>query len=230
MDKQLVLASGSPRRKELLSLLGVDFTIRSPEIDESQKSGEDPEKYVRRVSSEKASAVDGSVILGADTCVVLEGAIYGKPVNLENAGTMLRKLSGKVHQVMTGVAVRSGEQLMVTVVHTDVEFISLNQRLIDWYLASGESLDKAGAYALQGAGGSLVASRRQGLIQVPGLPMSRHTSGRLCNGSLGWLTRGRCRCWLSRSRWLRNCLRGHSHLGLPLSTLERRAGTGSITC
>lgn len=171
MDKQLVLASGSPRRKELLSLLGVDFAILAPAIDESQHSGEDPDEYVRRVSSEKASAVKGSVILGADTCVVLEGAIYGKPVDLKNAGEMLRKLSGKVHQVITGVAVRSGEQLMVTVVHTDVEFISLNQRLIDWYLASGESLDKAGGYALQGAGGSLVKAIKGSHSNVIGLPL-----------------------------------------------------------
>ncbi len=171
MDKQLVLASGSPRRKELLSLLGVDFTIRAPEINESQHVGEDPAAYVRRVSSEKASAVTGSVILGADTCVVLEGTIYGKPVSLENAEAMLQKLSGKVHKVISGVAVRSGEQLMVTVVHTDVEFISLNQRLIDWYLGLGESLDKAGAYALQGAGGSLIKAINGSHSNVVGLPL-----------------------------------------------------------
>ena len=171
MDKQLVLASGSPRRKELLSLLGVDFTIRAPEIDELQQVGEDPEKYVRRVSSEKASAVQGSVTLGADTCVVLEGTIYGKPVSLENAEATLRKLSGKVHQVVSGVAVRSSGQLMVTVVHTDVEFISLNQRLIDWYLGLGESLDKAGAYALQGAGGSLIKAINGSHSNVVGLPL-----------------------------------------------------------
>ena len=171
MDKQLVLASGSPRRKELLSLLGVDFTIRAPEINESQHVGEDPAAYVRRVSSEKASAVKGSVILGADTCVVLEGTIYGKPVSLENAEAMLQKLSGKVHKVISGVAVRSGEQLMVTVVHTDVEFISLNQRLIDWYLGLGESLDKAGAYALQGAGGSLIKGINGSHSNVIGLPL-----------------------------------------------------------
>jgi len=171
MDKQLVLASGSPRRKELLSLLGVDFTIHAPEINELQHVGEDPATYVRRVSSEKASAVKGSVILGADTCVALEGTIYGKPVSLENAEAMLQKLSGKVHEVVSGVAVRSGEQLMVTVVYTDVEFISLNQRLIDWYLGLGESLDKAGAYALQGAGGSLIKAINGSHSNVIGLPL-----------------------------------------------------------
>ncbi len=171
MNEQLVLASGSPRRKELLSLLGVDFIIRAPEVNESQHAGEDPENYVRRVSSEKASAVKGSVVLGADTCVVLEGTIYGKPVSLENAEAMLQKLSGKVHQVVSGVAVRTSEQLMITVVHTDVEFISLTQRLIDWYLGIGESLDKAGAYALQGAGGSLIKAINGSHSNVVGLPL-----------------------------------------------------------
>ena len=171
MDQQLVLASGSPRRKELLSLLGVDFIIRAPEINESQHVGEDPEKYVRRISSEKTSAVKGSVILGADTCVVLEDNIYGKPANLENAEAMLQKLSGKVHQVVSGVAVRTSEHLMVAVVHTDVEFIALNQRLIDWYLGLGESLDKAGAYALQGVGGSLIKAINGSHSNVVGLPL-----------------------------------------------------------
>ncbi|PDH68288.1 MAG: septum formation inhibitor Maf [Acidimicrobiales bacterium MED-G01] len=171
MNEQLVLASGSPRRKELLSLLGVDFIIRAPEVNESQHAGEDPENYVRRVSSEKASAVKGSVVLGADTCVVLEGTIYGKPVSLENAEAMLQKLSGKVHQVVSGVAVRTSEQLLITVVHTDVEFISLTQRLIDWYLGIGESLDKAGAYALQGAGGSLIKAINGSHSNVVGLPL-----------------------------------------------------------
>lgn len=171
MNEQLVLASRSPRRKELLSLLGVDFIIRAPEVNESQHAGEDPENYVRRVSSEKASAVKGSVVLGADTCVVLEGTIYGKPVSLENAEAMLQKLSGKVHQVVSGVAVRTSEQLLITVVHTDVEFISLTQRLIDWYLGIGESLDKAGAYALQGAGGSLIKAINGSHSNVVGLPL-----------------------------------------------------------
>ena len=111
------------------------------------------------------------MVLGADTCVVLEGTIYGKPVSLENAEAMLQKLSGKVHQVVSGVAVRTSEQLMITVVHTDVEFISLTQRLIDWYLGIGESLDKAGAYALQGAGGSLIKAINGSHSNVVGLPL-----------------------------------------------------------
>ena len=171
MDKQLVLASSSPRRKELLSFLGVDFIVSVPDVDESLIIGEKVEEYVQRVASQKVLAVEGFVVLGADTCVVLEDQIYGKPVDLDNAEFMLRALSGKVHQVVSGVAVRSGDQLAVTVVRTDVEFVSLDQRLIDWYLGLGESLDKAGSYALQGAGASLVKAISGSHSKVIGLPL-----------------------------------------------------------
>ncbi len=171
MDKQLVLASSSPRRKELLSFLGVDFIVSVPDVDESLIIGEKVEEYVQRVASQKVLAVEGFVVLGADTCVVLEDQIYGKPVDLADAEFMLRALSGKVHQVVSGVAVRSGDQLAVTVVRTDVEFICLDQRLIDWYLGLGESLDKAGSYALQGAGASLVKAISGSHSNVIGLPL-----------------------------------------------------------
>jgi len=171
MDKQLVLASSSPRRKELLSFLGVDFIVCAPDVDESLIIGEKVEEYVQRVASQKVLAVEGFVVLGADTCVVLEDQIYGKPVDLDNAEFMLRALSGKVHQVVSGVAVRSGGQLAVTVVRTEVEFVSLDQRLIDWYLGLGESLDKAGSYALQGAGASLVKAISGSHSNVIGLPL-----------------------------------------------------------
>ena len=171
MDKQLVLASSSPRRKELLSFLGVDFIVSVPDVDESLIIGEKAEEYVQRVASQKVLAVEGFVVLGADTCVVLEDQIYGKPVDLDNAEFMLRALSGKVHQVVSGVAVRTGDQLAVTVVRTDVEFVSLDQRLIDWYLGLGESLDKAGSYALQGAGASLVKAISGSHSNVIGLPL-----------------------------------------------------------
>ncbi|HAF68149.1 MAG TPA: septum formation protein Maf, partial [Acidimicrobiaceae bacterium] len=171
MDKQLVLASSSPRRKELLSFLGVDFIVSVPDVDESLIIGEKAEEYVQRVASQKVLAVEGFVVLGADTCVVLEDQIYGKPVDLDNAEFMLRALSGKVHQVVSGVAVRTGDQLAVTVVRTDVEFVPLDQRLIDWYLGLGESLDKAGSYALQGAGASLVKAISGSHSNVIGLPL-----------------------------------------------------------
>ncbi|MEC7915412.1 MAG: Maf family protein [Actinomycetota bacterium] len=171
MDKQLVLASGSPRRKELLSYLGVDFIIRVPEINESVQKGELADQYVQRVASAKASAVDGDVVLGADTCVVLNGTIYGKPVDVEHAKTMLWELSGKVHQVVTGVSVRFGDQLLVAFARTRVEFVSLDERLIDWYVDLGESSDKAGAYALQGAGSGLVKAIDGSPSNVIGLPL-----------------------------------------------------------
>lgn len=171
MDNQLVLASSSPRRKELLSFLGIDFVVRVPGVDESVAASETAEEYVQRISSRKASAVEGFVVLGVDTCVVLEDQIYGKPVDLKDAEFMLRSLSGKVHQVLSGVAVRSGEQLTVKVVRTDVEFVSLDHGLINWYLGLGESLDKAGSYALQGAGGSLVKAISGSHSNVIGLPL-----------------------------------------------------------
>ena len=171
MDKQLVLASSSPRRKELLSSLGVDFIVSVPDVDESLIIGEKAEEYVQRVASKKVLAVEGFVVLGADTCVVLEDQIYGKPVDLDDAEFMLSALSGKVHQVVSGVAVRTGDQLAVTVVRTDVEFVPLDQRLIDWYLGLGESLDKAGSYALQGAGASLVKAISGSHSNVIGLPL-----------------------------------------------------------
>ena len=171
MDNQLVLASSSPRRKELLSFLGVDFVVRVPGVDESVAAGETAEEYVQRISSRKASAVEGFVVLGVDTCVVLEDQIYGKPVDLNDAEFMLRSLSGKVHQVLSGVAVRSGQQLTVKVVRTDVEFVTLDHGLINWYLGLGESLDKAGSYALQGAGGSLVKAINGSHSNVIGLPL-----------------------------------------------------------
>ena len=171
MDKQLVLASGSPRRKELLSYLGVDFIIRVPEINESVQKGDLADQYVQRVASAKASAVDGDVVLGADTCVVLNGTIYGKPVDVEHAKTMLWELSGKVHQVVTGVSVRFRDQLLVAFARTRVEFVSLDERLIDWYVDLGESSDKAGAYALQGAGSGLVKAIDGSPSNVIGLPL-----------------------------------------------------------
>ncbi|MDP7066472.1 MAG: Maf family protein [Acidimicrobiales bacterium] len=172
MDKQLVLASGSPRRKELLSHLGVDFIVRVPEINESVQKGELADRYVQRIASAKAAAVDGEVVLGADTCVVLNGKIYGKPVDLEHAKTMLRELSGEVHQVVTGVSVRFRDQLLVALARTRVEFVSLDQHLIDWYLGLGESSDKAGAYALQGAGSGLVKAIDGSPSNVIGLPLA----------------------------------------------------------
>lgn len=171
MSMQLVLASGSPRRKELLAHLGVDFVVRIPRVDESVRSGEIPELYVQRVASAKAAAIVGDVVLGADTCVVLDGQIYGKPSDLEHAEAMLWEFSGKVHTVITGITVQTRDLLLCEVVTTRVEFVSLDQSLVDWYLNLDESSDKAGAYALQGAGGSLVKAIDGSHSNVIGLPL-----------------------------------------------------------
>ena len=171
MSMQLVLASGSPRRKELLAHLGVDFVVRIPRVDESVRSGEIPELYVQRVASAKAAAIVGDVVLGADTCVVLDGQIYGKPSDLEHAEAMLWEFSGKVHTVITGITVQTRDLLLCEVVTTRVEFVSLDQSLVDWYLNLDESSDKAGAYALQGAGSSLVKAIDGSHSNVIGLPL-----------------------------------------------------------
>ena len=171
MSMQLVLASGSPRRKELLAHLGVDFVVRIPQVDESVRSGEIPELYVQRVASAKAAASVGDVVLGADTCVVLDGQIYGKPSDLEHAEAMLWEFSGKVHTVITGITVQTRDLLLCEVVTTRVEFVSLDQSLVDWYLNLDESSDKAGAYALQGAGSSLVKAIDGSHSNVIGLPL-----------------------------------------------------------
>ena len=171
MNMQLVLASGSPRRKELLAYLGVDFVVRIPQVDESVRRREIPELYVQRVASAKAAAIGGDVVLGADTCVVLDGQIYGKPSDLEHAEAMLWELSGKVHTVITGITVQTKDLLLCEVVTTRVEFVSLDQSLVDWYLNLDESSDKAGAYALQGAGSSLVKAIDGSHSNVIGLPL-----------------------------------------------------------
>jgi septum formation protein len=171
VDKRLVLASKSPRRKRLLAQLGVNFDIRVPSVDESQQRNEQPEEYAARISSAKAQAVTGDVVLGADTCVSLNGTIFGKPSDLDHAEVILKELSGKTHQVITGIAVQFDDHLLSEVVKTDVEFVELDQTVIDWYLSLGESLDKAGAYGLQGAGGAFVNAIRGSHSNVIGLPL-----------------------------------------------------------
>ena len=169
--KRLVLASQSPRRKKLLLQLGVDFDVSVPAIDESLQPDESPQDYVLRISTAKAEAVIGDVVLGADTCVVLDGKIFVKPSDLVQASVMLKELSGKAHQVLTGIAVRCDGKLLNEFATTDVEFVDLNQAAIDWYLALGESLDKAGGYALQGAAGVFVKAIHGSHSNVIGLPL-----------------------------------------------------------
>lgn len=170
---RLVLASASPRRSELLGLLGVPFVVLPAHLDETPHPGEDPLDYVRRLASEKASAVGdaGDVVLAADTTVVLDGEILGKPSSPEEAASMLRALSGRSHLVHTGVAARAAGRFVTASATTTVTFVALADDDVWWYVATGEPMDKAGAYAIQGAGGVFVASVEGSASNVVGLPL-----------------------------------------------------------
>ncbi len=169
---RLVLASSSPRRRELLTGLGIRLVVRVPRIDESEHPGEIPQDHVRRLAAAKAAAVDGEVVLGADTAVVLASRILGKPAGGEEAREMLRSLSGRAHTVLTGVCVRRDGSNVETVVASQVRFATLSEAAIDWYVGTGEPLDKAGAYAVQGIAGAFVQRIDGSISNVVGLPLT----------------------------------------------------------
>jgi septum formation protein len=171
---KVVLASASPRRHELLSQIGVRFEVRVSDIDESPVEGEDPVAYVRRLAIGKATAISTApdeLVIAADTTVDLGSVIMGKPNDDHDARSMLRRLSGQTHRVHTGVAVRLGARELADVCTTLVTFVSLDEATIDWYLATGEPLGKAGSYALQGAGAALVSGVDGSVSNVIGLPL-----------------------------------------------------------
>lgn len=172
----LILASGSPRRRELLAPLGVEFTVVPADIDESVVDGEDPVGYVRRLAIAKAHAVavqhPAHVVIAADTTVDVDGEILGKPTDHDDAARMLRLLAGHTHHVHTGVAVQRGEQTEAGVESTAVTFAPLTDATIEWYLGTGESFDKAGGYAMQGAGAVLVERVDGSVSNVIGLPLT----------------------------------------------------------
>lgn len=173
----LVLASKSPRRKSLLSALGWKFRIIDPEIREKNGTGEAPEETCVRLAVEKAGAVSKrfpeDIVIGADTIVVLERKVLGKPRDEGESLEMIRCLSGRCHEVMTGIAVRKGDLCLVDAETTRVSFRPLSSREIEAYVATGEGKDKAGAYAIQGKG-SLLISRIEGCyFNVVGLPLYR---------------------------------------------------------
>ena len=172
---RLVLASQSPRRRELLEGLGLALDVRPSNADESLRPDEAPAEYVLRVARDKARAVPGDVVLGADTAVVVRGVVLGKPAGPDDARRMLRTLSGSVHEVLTGVCVRRNAGALGVeldaVVTTEVRFARLTGAQIDWYVSTGEPLDKAGAYAIQGAGGAFVAAIEGSVSNVVGLPL-----------------------------------------------------------
>lgn len=171
----VVLASGSPRRREMLERLGVDFDVVIPDVDETPLAGEDPSAYVERLARSKAAAVPaapGSLVIAADTTVDVDGEILGKPVDADDARRMLRRLSGRAHYVHSGVAVRLGGRMESGVDETRVVLEPIPDHALDWYVATGEPLDKAGAYALQGVGAVFVARVAGSVSTVIGLPLT----------------------------------------------------------
>ena len=170
----LVLASASPRRRELLASLDLDFTVRPAAVDETPNPGERPRDLVRRLAREKAEtgARDGEWVLAADTIVVSEGQVLGKPADREEARSMLRRLQGRWHLVLTGVALRPPDaDVLHAVESTRVLFAELTPEQIDWYAATGEPDDKAGAYAVQGLGALFVSEVDGNYSNVVGLPL-----------------------------------------------------------
>lgn len=156
----LVLASASPRRRALLAGLGLEFQVEPTDIDETPRPGETPEDLVRRLSRRKAQVAarrcQGTLVIAADTVVALDGDLLGKPGNEAENRTFLERLAGREHEVYTGHALQWGERYEVRVVRTAVQFRALTTREIAWYAATGEGLDKAGGYAIQGFGATLV--------------------------------------------------------------------------
>ena len=177
---RLVLASASPRRAELLRAAGIEFDVIPADVTEVLDPEESPDGFVRRVAQLKAEAVvplaPGRPILGADTIVLLDNEVLGKPVDAAAAKRMLRLLSGREHTVMTAVclvnpAAASG-RIQTRVARTTVEFVPLDAAEIDWYVASGEPMDKAGAYAIQGLASRLVTRIDGSYSNVVGLPVA----------------------------------------------------------
>lgn len=178
-DQLIVLASGSPRRRELLASAGVRFSVQPSQVEEQTAPGENAEEFTRRAARMKAEAVaagqpSGTWILAADTTVVLDGAILGKPKNHRDAERMLRLLSGRRHRVLTAVVlIRAGDNDPLELLcETSVWFRPLDAATIQSYLSTGEPMDKAGAYGIQGRGAMLVSSIEGSYTNVVGLPLA----------------------------------------------------------
>lgn len=176
---ELILASQSPRRHELVRSLGLDVRVEVADVDESWHDDEDPIAYVERVARSKAETIADrlgrppeTVILAADTTVDVDGRILAKPVDDDDARRMLRLMSGRTHQVHTAVYCWAAAGIHVDTVTTHVTFVRLTDELVDWYLSVGEHHDKAGAYGMQGAAGALVARIDGSPSNVIGLPLA----------------------------------------------------------
>jgi septum formation protein len=174
---KIVLASGSPRRAEILETVNWPFEIVRPDIDETRQENEDAVTYVERLARTKAEAVaeriTSSLIVAADTTVVIGEQILEKPSDQNDARRMLSQLSGRWHQVITGVALVDGATSAARVAHevTEVKFAAMSQDEINWYATSGEPMDKAGAYAIQGLGARFIEGIRGDFFNVMGLPL-----------------------------------------------------------
>ena len=171
----MILASQSPRRSEILRQAGIAFEVRPHPTDETRRPGEDAPEYVARLAREKAEAVtpeDGAIVLGADTVVVVGGEILEKPVDVADARRMIALLSGREHRVLTGVCLRRGERVLVSVETTVVWFARMSEAEIDEYASSGEPMDKAGAYAIQGLASKFVERIEGCYYNVMGLPVA----------------------------------------------------------
>lgn len=175
---KIVLASQSPRRKELLGRMGLEFVTQASKIDESAFDGLEARELVATLSREKAQWIarqlDGeTLVIGADTVVVRDGAALGKPKDAEDAVAMLLSLSGRDHQVCTGVTVCRGDRVLTQVEETQVTFRELTEAEVRQYVSTEEPMDKAGAYGIQGLGGLLVEGIRGDYSNVVGLPVCR---------------------------------------------------------
>ncbi|NOT47510.1 MAG: septum formation protein Maf [Acidobacteria bacterium] len=172
----MVLASGSPRRAEIMNSVGWEFTQDVPDIDESELLGEEPDIYVQRLARAKAEAVaarhSDSTILAADTTVVIDARILGKPVDLEDAKRMLRLLSGRWHEVLTGVAVLKDGHAAVGLQRTKVKFAEMSDKEVTFLAERGDPLDKAGAYAVQAQAALFIEGIEGDYWNVVGLPIS----------------------------------------------------------
>lgn len=175
VSPHVVLASGSPRRRELLEMIGLPFTVRPVDVDESPRQGEDPEDLVIRLARAKAVAQckTREIVLAADTIVFIDGKILGKPTGPESARRMLERLAGRRHQVLTGVALLDvdREKIEAGLEVSEVEIASMSPDEILWYVNTGEPLDKAGAYAIQGLGALFVCAVYGNYTNVVGLPL-----------------------------------------------------------
>ena len=173
---KLILASGSPRRSEIMNSVGWEFTKAVPDIDESEREGETPEVYVKRLAGEKADAVAGAypgeIVLAADTTVVIDGQIIGKPIDDDHARRMIGMLSGAWHEVLTGVAVSRNGTSEIGLQRTRVKFTAMTDAEIDFLVEKGDPLDKAGAYAVQAQAALFIEAIEGDYWNVVGLPIS----------------------------------------------------------